>query len=477
MTPTPMSPSLALNFEQSPPGQPIFELNMHQRSTSGSSLEVQHSSPVTVPGSARQINPYNLVLSSTDLPFGTIPDTPGPLQRAFERDPANHIPWQNASPTPLERNVPSAPVLTPLPGTNLPFEDSNPALVALPPSMTSLQSDQQNPGYFDIPVDDQSQMDRTDVLNGLACLRLADGHGDDADDRSKTSHGSTGHTQAIDHGLDQAMRREYEVSKLQDVLDVQDSSYPYTRALRRKQQASDLHDGDCSLDIPQHHQTLPLRLKQQDEDLQERVRKDSVISENWDTSSGQPTTSDYTYQRRNPNLSHETENPASACSFTSSTQEYSRAGDKNSPTDNLAYIVWDSPREPHQRAPRENTWGQHAGLYDGTGYGDDATLPATPQEPDEGTKNVHMQLSPRSAKASPTPSTHGGQFEDDVFTQQAKCEDSYPEHAREPSLLSTSERGNRESLESIYHAYAYPFGERVPSGSSNTSEKVQLPVT
>jgi hypothetical protein len=270
----------------------MFELNMHRRSVSGSSSEVQHSSPMTVPGSARQRTPYALFLSSNDLPAGTIPDTPGPMQRAFNRDPANHIPWQNASSTPLERYAPSTPVLTPLPSTNLSVEDVDPELVLLPPSINPsvVQVGQGNPGYFDISVGEQPQMDSTDILNGLACLKLAEDHSD-PDETEPSALNKKNLQVCVGHcGNLKEMRCGYEDTNLQDAFCATHRPPGHTQTFRRKQQVQHLNNSVHTLNVPQHCQVLPLRPKQPDEDLQDRVWKDSVISSDCHTTSGERST-------------------------------------------------------------------------------------------------------------------------------------------------------------------------------------------
>ncbi|KAB2106147.1 hypothetical protein AG0111_0g5847 [Alternaria gaisen] len=77
-----LNSSLVLNFEESPPDKPIFDLDRKDSITS--SLRVHRSSPVPVPTSEKR----NLQ-SSVDLsliPFGTVPLSPAPIQRILELD-------------------------------------------------------------------------------------------------------------------------------------------------------------------------------------------------------------------------------------------------------------------------------------------------------------------------------------------------------------------------------------------------------
>lgn len=386
---------------------------MRHRSVSGSSLDVQHSSPMSVPSSARQRN-FNVFPMRTEIPAGTIPDTPGPLQRAFDRDPANHASWRDASPTPMER--PPTPMLTPLPGTNLSLEEFNTAL-ALPPSVATslIQTGQANPGYFDIPVHEQPQIcnnygvefdnDDADVLNGLACLKLAAKH----DDKTEASSGIDPYVTVADHGRAEEKRREYEHSELRDSV--------------------------CTPRVPQHQRTLVLRPKQQTEDLQGRVRKDSAIAEDWDASSNRllvTKTQETSPKRVVPSQREEVRIASKSSALVSPDEGYRRTDDENSPSENLAYTEWESPSKSRYYV---NTWGQHTGLYDGTGYGDDGTSPTTPDEPDEGTKDVSMQLGPRSMMDSPSFSIDGDAPAKKMFTRAPTCQDAYAEYVHESSPL------------------------------------------
>ena len=466
-----MSPSLALlNFEQSPTDRPMFELNMHQRTVSGSSLEVQHSSPVTVPGSSRQRTPYTMFLpSSTDLPAGTVPDTPGPMQRAFNRDPANYVPWQNASLTPLEMYAPSTPVLTPLPGTNLFVGDVDPELVPLPPSINQsiMQVGQEKHGYFNILVDEQPQIDSTDVSDGSACLRLVDDHSDTSKEESSASdvrnlQVSVGHcTRSED------TRCEYEDAKLQDVICATHFPPGYIRALRRKQQAQDLNDSVSDLNLPPRHQVLTLQPKQQEEALLDPARKDSAISDDWDTTSdgcSTATTAEHIDKCRTLGQSHPTNDFPNIPPSAHNGETEVRAD--SSPAVNLDYVVWDNLDESRRRVRLENTWGLHTGLYDGTGYGEEDSGPTTPCKPDEGTKDTPKRPDPLSIEASTALSVGGECSDKQISSERPRGEDPDTKPVRKWSRLTAD---SHESLESIYHAYAYSFGARVPSSSNNSA--------
>ncbi|KAL1800434.1 hypothetical protein ACET3X_000776 [Alternaria dauci] len=74
--------SLVLNFDESPPDKPIFDLDHKDSITS--SVEVHHSSPVPVPTSEKQHQ--RSFVDSSLIPFGTVPLSPAPIQRILELD-------------------------------------------------------------------------------------------------------------------------------------------------------------------------------------------------------------------------------------------------------------------------------------------------------------------------------------------------------------------------------------------------------
>ncbi|KAI4643621.1 hypothetical protein J4E93_006632 [Alternaria ventricosa] len=77
-----LNSSLLLYFEESPPDRPIFDLDRMNSRTS--SLYVHHSSPVPVPSSYEQI-PQSPADSSL-IPDGTVPPSPAPIQKILDSE-------------------------------------------------------------------------------------------------------------------------------------------------------------------------------------------------------------------------------------------------------------------------------------------------------------------------------------------------------------------------------------------------------
>ncbi|KAH6616640.1 hypothetical protein C7974DRAFT_416760 [Boeremia exigua] len=457
-TQLPRSISIApLKFEQSISDKLTFELRLHDRSVSNSSMEVQHSSPMTVPGSVRQISSLNIIPSAIELPTGTIPSTPGPMQRAFDRDPANFISWQGASPTPLERYVPTTPILTPLPGTNLSAEDLDRRHLLLPSSNkpSEMQMSQDRLGYFDIQVDEQPQMNNTDRLNGLACLILAEDHEDITDREENAAKHLV--AKRCDRPCSSSMKMGQAGVDItpQDSANALDCSQGQPCENLREPHAEVLGNSIRAQALSRHSQVLPFRPKQSEEDLQDRPWNDSVISEGWETCSGRHSID--TPPERTPDGPHQsgsTRTPTDNRTSASSQGCGSSVDCGESPVD-IAYIVWDSPKKSRLSNARKNIWRQHTGLYDGSAYGKVESGPSTPKEPDEGTNDVQMRRDPHPNEASlMTRSIHGDCHRGDIINCPAKGESQNSERVQDWPPRTASEENDDESLEFIYRAYA-----------------------
>ncbi|KAF2727958.1 hypothetical protein EJ04DRAFT_529009 [Polyplosphaeria fusca] len=149
-------PSLALNFEVSPPDQPIFDTT--RKSLQASEIEVHRSSPITVPSAVKE-NMSPLQVMHPEVPgfsVGTIPDSPAPLHlrliqetfpsfASFAADDFSTM--QSSDATPL-----NSPLPTPLPGTNIPIQGvskSEDSTASCPQTRSECTISQ---AYFDIPL-------------------------------------------------------------------------------------------------------------------------------------------------------------------------------------------------------------------------------------------------------------------------------------------------------------------------------------
>lgn len=135
-------PPLMLDFEASPSDEPMFGPQRNVSSTS--TTDVHHSSPITVPGSARPSTPPN----ETTFPVGTVPDSPAPLTKMSEQESTLYHPSRNLDVLMISPSM-ADPNSTPMPGTNLTLEDTQtPGIVVTSCSPVVKRQE----GYFAIPV-------------------------------------------------------------------------------------------------------------------------------------------------------------------------------------------------------------------------------------------------------------------------------------------------------------------------------------
>ncbi|KAF2281492.1 uncharacterized protein EI97DRAFT_438832 [Westerdykella ornata] len=137
-------PSVALALETPPASQILFVRKRTSPDTS--EVGIHRSSPIAVPGSRQSTPP-----PKASLPGGTIPDTPGHLTRAMQASPG----FSDSPGSSPERPELSAmlamrePIPTPMPGTNLTFEDIKPPDVPMvSPAVRSMGTN----GYFSLDM-------------------------------------------------------------------------------------------------------------------------------------------------------------------------------------------------------------------------------------------------------------------------------------------------------------------------------------
>ena len=159
-TPPAKRPSLALNFEVSPPDRPMFG------SSNSSALEIRRSSPIAIP----EVSKPNTPPSEPDFLVGSIPDTPAPLhQEAIQQA----ILSRSREPTalPEEHPVVAKRPPTPMPRMENTDEDGQPpAIVVSSPSTVPLSKEE---GFFAIPLPETANnTDRTIKVPKSGSLRL-----------------------------------------------------------------------------------------------------------------------------------------------------------------------------------------------------------------------------------------------------------------------------------------------------------------
>ncbi|KAF2645109.1 hypothetical protein P280DRAFT_546501 [Massarina eburnea CBS 473.64] len=138
-TPCRAMPTLALDFEVSPPGKPMFDTSTRKASDS-SSMNVLHSSPMAMPMPTTP--PATDSYSPPGFVVGSVPDTPAPIQRPSVQKAILAASSLSIEPTSTESSparVQADPNPTPMPGTNLPLDRIDPPqIVVQSPSAPSI---------------------------------------------------------------------------------------------------------------------------------------------------------------------------------------------------------------------------------------------------------------------------------------------------------------------------------------------------
>ncbi|KAF2000059.1 hypothetical protein P154DRAFT_535022 [Amniculicola lignicola CBS 123094] len=167
-TPVTERPSLALNFELSPPDKPMF---YSERSASGSSgFNIQYSSPITVPIISKCSGSGSRDTTPVDESFvvATIPNSPAPLQRtSIQEYIVNNVHSESSvepeAPPPLWQ----AEVATPMPGTNLPLDEHEaPQIVVSTPSASDKQRSDED-GYFALSAIEEKKAEHSNALTTI----------------------------------------------------------------------------------------------------------------------------------------------------------------------------------------------------------------------------------------------------------------------------------------------------------------------
>ena len=321
--------------------------------------------------------------------------------------------------------------------------DVDPEFVPLPPSInaSTVHLDPMDSSYFDIPVNAQQPIGNADLLNGIPGPYFAGKHGRCISNSNASLKDADMYLCADSCSTPGVTGYHFERAK----------SHPYTNTpdapvdhLHRKPQSEDSFDAARIENVVQHYQTLPIRLKHNIGERQGRIRKDSVFNKDRDTCDSSSFAEAASAQVQGPRNSSGTL-VESGCTVPVDSQ-----GSRNDPA-------------------QDKAWGGNSGLYDGSGYGEDSSCPATPYEPDEGVKDVYMLFDPRSIDAPPATRRPNRRHRD----QKA----SLPEvgrsdpHSPGVSELTVHKQHNRDSLESMYNTYAFLPGDRDPNKSSNSVEE------
>jgi hypothetical protein len=192
-----MRHSLALNFQQSPPDQPMFDVIRRKNSVS-SSLVVQRSSPVPIPTRAKQEeSPFSVPVYPIGPIPETVPGTPGPLQLALERETHSSGDGSDSSPEHPQQGDELGPMPSPMPGTNLGFSSDD--LTGNPQRQheaSSSQTPSEPSSCFSIPVVKSSTRTDSSKVNGVADQVVYTGYRDNTVSTINASAAAAGTVEA-----------------------------------------------------------------------------------------------------------------------------------------------------------------------------------------------------------------------------------------------------------------------------------------
>jgi hypothetical protein len=328
--------------------------------------------------------------------------------------------------------------------------DMDPEFVPLPPSInaSAVHLDPMESSYFDIPVNAQRPIDNADMLDGISGPYSAGNHGGCVSNANVSANDADMHLYADYCSTPAVTGYHFERAKPHPYTDTPDAQVD---CLHRKQQAEVSFGAARIENVAQHYQTLPIRLKHSIGERQGRIRKDSVFNKDRDTCDG------------------------SSFAEAASARVQKTRDSSSTPVESGCIVPVASQGSRNDPA-QDKAWGGNSGLYDGTGYGEDSSGPATPYEPDEGVKDVHMLFNPRSIDAPPATRRPNRRHCDQKASLPEVGRDD--PHSSGASELTVHKRHDHDSLESMYSMYALSPGDKDPNSSSNSvEEKVQRPAS
>lgn len=329
-------PSLTLNFEQSPPDEPMFDLSRRRRSVS-SSLDVQHSSPVPIPITVQQqTHPRTANAQSCELPAGTIPKSPTPIQLILDKDPNKGVAVP-AYPSPPNMREIIEPLPTPMPGTNVGFSEND--LTGDASSKQNVMSFREGSSYFEFPVPDvPNDVEDAEFSHQAQCLA----------DIAAKQDSFTISTVADGKVMALAALDEVEKARLQR-----------KHTLERRHSVSEADGNDHCV----QHPCAPERLAYDTVHSEDPAVREYIADECYS-----PIDIEHVVFEDRPEVVNRRPGNAYASA---------RAADQVE-LDKLAQLQRESDLQEHAAGdslfkPAPNAWGTHGSLYDGTGYGDSSS--------------------------------------------------------------------------------------------------------
>ncbi|KAF1921032.1 hypothetical protein BDU57DRAFT_509583 [Ampelomyces quisqualis] len=165
---------------------------------------VNHSSPVPIPTLGKQEHAsLDAPAFLTGFPIGTIPNTPGPIQAALDRETNQSDTASDTSPARLSTGGGFAdPMPTPMPGTNFGFSDNDLDRANQGQHVSSSPEPPTEPsGYFSIPVLEESSRTASSELVRVVNRYLGFETQDDSHHSSTTGELSSNVNEPDEHAI------------------------------------------------------------------------------------------------------------------------------------------------------------------------------------------------------------------------------------------------------------------------------------
>lgn len=369
-----------------------------------SSLVVHHSSPVPILSPAQQeIQPRKKTIQPCELPAGTVPKSPTPIQRILDNDPNKCAIIPMPCPGRLQMREVVEPLPTPMPGTNIGFSENDLAGGASA-SKQNVMSFREGSSYFEFPVCDSSNDVDADLrqdaqhLAEIAAMQ-------DSFTGNPTANGNDMVLAALDEVAKARLQRKRTLRKYDRGIEADSPD----RCEQRLCALDSLARGTAHIENHQHAAHSAER-------CYSPIDIEHVVFEDY------PEAADVDHQR-----THDESVKAQALAqleFQKQAQA-TRALDAHP----------ESKANSHTK-PALNAWGTQGSLYDGTGYGDSSS-----------------SSSPRPSTSYNAPKAAVEMSRSTVYTADSLAEDS------------AAMARDHETLEEVIRAYA-AFEEEGASGIS-----------
>jgi hypothetical protein len=315
----------------------MFDISLRRRSVS-SSLVVHHSSPVPIPSKSQQdIQSRTMITPPCELPAGTVPKSPTPIQLILNKDPNKAAAVPSSIPVRPQMREVMEPLPTPMPGTNVGFSKDDLTGDASS-SKQNVMSFREGSSYFEFPVAHSSNDAEDNELRHDAQRPAGIAARQDSFTTSPTPDEGVMVFAALDEVEKARLQRKRTLPKIERV----DESGSNSHCVQHLCPPESLADGTVNTKDPEtrvdpaEHCSSPI-------DIEHIVFEDCP---------------DF------PDVDAQSMHDAAARAQAAGQLELQKQAQLQRDSESQELTAGDGHSQP---AP--NAWGTHGSLYDGTGYG------------------------------------------------------------------------------------------------------------